>query len=64
VARLRRAGSRVVAFEPTREDREVMGLDPLDPARRAPVAQQVYERVLASLAEPELRGKLAPLSEA
>ena len=55
-------GCRVSNFkQPSAEDLAVMGLDPLDPERRGPVARHVFERVLASLEGEALRERLAPL---
>ena len=61
IARVRRRGTAVVAFEPTREDQRVMGLNPLDPARRAPVAAHIYQSVLERLDRADLRERLALL---
>jgi hypothetical protein len=51
-----------VRFEPVAEDLRVMGIDPLDPERRGPVARHVFERLLARLGDAELRERLAPLA--
>ncbi len=42
VARLRRAGIRVLAFQPTAEEVRGMGLNAMDPARRTGVAERAY----------------------
>jgi NTE family protein len=42
VRQLKRAGIRVLAFQPTAEEVRVMGLNAMDPARRTAVAQHAY----------------------
>jgi NTE family protein len=59
--RLRARGTPVIAFSPTLEDRAVMGLNPMDPGRRAPIARQARRSVLARLARPEVQELLVPL---
>ena len=57
--RLRRAGTEVVTFRPTAADEQAMGLNAMDPRRRAPVVQQVHESALTHIAG--LGDRLAPL---
>jgi NTE family protein len=59
--RLRRRGVPVVAFQPTPDDVEVMGLNAMDPDRRGPVARQVQESTLRRLARADTRARLAIL---
>lgn len=58
VARLRRRGVRVVVIEPTRADLDVMGVNAMDPGRRAEVARQVRATVTARLRSGDLRRAL------
>jgi NTE family protein len=58
---VRRRGIPVVAFQPTPSDREVMGLNPMDPTRRAATAEQIYQSTLARLERPDLQRRLAAL---
>jgi NTE family protein len=59
--RVRGRGIAVVAFSPTLADRAVMGLNPLDPTRRGPIARQARQSVLSRLARPEVRDRLSLL---
>ena len=59
--RVRGRGIPVIAFSPTTADRGVMGLNPLDPERRAPIARQARQSALRRLARPEVRDRLALL---
>ncbi len=59
--RLRARGTEVVAFSPTLQDRSVMGLNPMDPARREPIARQARRSALTRLARPDVAERLAPL---
>jgi NTE family protein len=59
--RLRRRGVPVVAFQPTPDDVEVMGLNAMDPDRRGPVARQVRESTLRRLARADTRARLSIL---
>ncbi len=61
VRRLRRAGTRVVAFQPTAEDTQVMGPNAMDPTQRAAVARQAYESTMRRLARADTRKRLAAL---
>ncbi len=59
--RLRRAGVPVVAFQPTGDDADVMGVNAMDPSRRAAVARQAYESTLRRLDRADTRQRLADL---
>lgn len=59
--RLRRRGVPVVAFQPTVEDVEVMGLNAMDPNRRGPVARQVRESTLRRIARADTMKRLSVL---
>jgi NTE family protein len=59
---VRRAGTPVVTFQPSAEDRAVMGYNAMDPSKRRPVAEQVRDTARRRLREPELRRNLEPLS--
>lgn len=59
---VRRSGVPVVAFQPSTDDRAVMGTNAMDPARRGPVAEQVFATTRRRLSRPELRRSLAALS--
>lgn len=59
--RLRRHGVPVVAFQPTPDDVEVMGLNAMDPDRRGPVARQVRESTMLRLARADTRARLSIL---
>lgn len=56
---LRRSNTEVVAFQPTDVDISVMGLNPMEPQRRAGIARQAYESTLQRLARPETRQRLS-----
>jgi NTE family protein len=58
---LRRSNAEVVAFQPTQADIAVMGLNPMDPLRRADIARQAYQSTVQRLARPETRERLAAL---
>lgn len=60
--RLRRAGTPVVAFQPTAEDAGVMAGNALDQAKRAPVARQARASTLRRLERPDMADRLAPLA--
>lgn len=49
VQRMRRVGTNVVTFEPTADDERAMGLNAMDPNRRAPVVAQVQRSVGARI---------------
>lgn len=59
--RLRRAGLPVVAFQPTPEDAAVMGVNAMDPSRRASIARQAYTSTLRRLERADTTDRLAPL---
>jgi NTE family protein len=59
---VRRAGTPVVTFQPSTEDRAVMGYNAMDPTRRAPVADQVLDTARRRLRDPALLRSLAALS--
>ena len=59
--RVRARGIPVIAFAPTLEDRAVMGLNPLDPTRRAPIARQARRSTLRRLERADVRDRLAAL---
>lgn len=61
VRRLRRAGAPVVAFQPSAEDAAVMGVNAMDPTRRAAIARQVYESTLRRLERADTRERLSAL---
>jgi NTE family protein len=62
VARLRRQGTTVVAFQPTAADIEVMGTDALDPDKIPPVATRVFETTSHRLARADVRDRLSALA--
>ena len=59
--RVRRRGTPVVAFQPTAADIDVMGLNAMDPGRRAAVARQVRDSTLRRLDRPDVAARLAIL---
>jgi NTE family protein len=61
--RVRAGGTPVVAFSPTPMDRSVMGFNPMDESRRAPIASQARESALRRLERPEVRDQLAALTD-
>lgn len=62
VARIRRRGIPVVAFQPTGDDLRMMGMNAMDPARRAPVTKRARESALRKLERDEIRSVLGALS--
>lgn len=60
--RLRRAGISLVGFQPTPDDARVMGINAMDPTRRAAIARQAYESTLRRLERADTRDRLAVLS--
>jgi len=58
---LRRRGTPVVTFRPNDDDERAMGLDAMDPGRRADVVRQVRSSTLRWLERPEVHDRLAPL---
>lgn len=60
--RVRGRGSTVVAFSPTPADRAVMGFNPMDGTRRAPIARRARESALRRLERANVQELLAPLA--
>jgi NTE family protein len=58
---VRRRGTPVVAFQPTAEDQKAMGLNLMDPRRRAQVVQQARTSTLRRLGRPDFRKSLSAL---
>jgi hypothetical protein len=58
---VRRRGSQVIAFQPTAADASVMGVNAMDPSRRAAVARQVYNSTRERLARSDMSARVAPL---
>jgi NTE family protein len=61
---VRRRGAHVIAFQPTPEDAAVMGVNAMDPSRRAGVAEHVYESTLRRLRRADTRERLSALQSA
>jgi NTE family protein len=61
-ARIRRRGVPVVAFQPTGDDLKVMGVNAMNPARRAPVTKQARESARKKLARTDVQSALGSLS--
>jgi NTE family protein len=59
VARIRRRGVPVLAFQPTATDLSAMGLNAMDPQRRAPVTRQAHESALRKLERADVRELLS-----
>jgi NTE family protein len=64
VARLRRAGTRVLAFQATVADAEEMGRNAMDPERRAPVARHAYASAQRRLHRADARDACEMLMKA
>ena len=62
--RVRRRGTKVIAFQPTPDDRAVMGINAMDPSRRSAVAEQAYRSTRKRLERADVQERLAPLSRA
>ena len=64
-AAVRRRGTPVLAFQPTPEDRAVMGagVGAMDPSRRGPVTRQAHASTLRRLRRPDLAERLAVLAD-
>jgi NTE family protein len=58
---VRHRGTPVVAFQPTTEDQKAMGLNFMDPRRRAQVVRQAKTSTLRRLDRPEFRKSLSAL---
>jgi NTE family protein len=61
VATLRRRGIPVVTFQPTIADQEAMGLNAMDPKRRAEVVLQTFESARQRLERADVRRRLDPI---
>ena len=59
--RLRRRRIPVIAFQPTADDVAVMGLNAMDPDRRAQIAEQIHSSTLRRLDRADVRERLAAL---
>ena len=55
---MRRSGSEVVIFQPTRQDRAAMGLDMIDPRRRRAVTALAQSSVREWLGRPNASRQL------
>ncbi len=62
VARVRRAGTPVLTFQPTDADLQVMGLNAMDASRRADVTRQALESTRLRLAQPGARERASILA--
>jgi NTE family protein len=63
-ARVRRAGTPVITFQPTTDDLAVMGLNAMDPSRRADVARRVRVSARERLTRPDARERVELLTRA
>jgi len=61
VGRIRRRGVPVLAFQPTADDLNVMGMNAMDPSRRGPVTTQARESTLKKLEREDTRALLSLL---
>ncbi|HVC69941.1 MAG TPA: patatin-like phospholipase family protein [Acidimicrobiales bacterium] len=61
---VRRQGTTVVAFQPTADDQLAMGLNFMDPSRRAQIVRQARVSTLRRLEKPDFRRSLAALTGA
>ena len=64
VSRIRRSGTSVLAFQPTDADLSVMGLNAMDPTRRADVARQAIESTRRRLDRADARERASILTAA
>jgi NTE family protein len=64
VARIRRRGVPVLAFQPTADDLTQMGLNAMDRSKRAPVTRQARESALKKLERDDTRALLSLFSGA
>jgi NTE family protein len=62
VARVRRGGTPVLVFQPTRDEVAAMGMNAMDPARRGPVTRNARESAARRLARADARGAREVLS--
>jgi len=60
-ARIRRRGVPVLAFQPTGDDLKLMGMNAMDPARRAPVTRQARESARKKLERDDVQSVLSLL---
>jgi len=60
-ARIRRRGVPVLAFQPTGDDLRLMGMNAMDPARRAPVTRQARESARKKLERDDIQSVLSLL---
>ncbi len=60
-ARIRRRGVPVLAFQPTADDLKVMGMNAMNPSRRAPVTRQAKQSALKKLEREDTNALLSPL---
>ncbi|MBW2244738.1 MAG: patatin-like phospholipase family protein [Deltaproteobacteria bacterium] len=58
---IQRSGTHVVTFQPNVADQKAMGLNAMDPKRRAAVVRQAFESTRRRLERADLRSKLAPI---
>ena len=61
VAAIRRRGIPVVTLQPNVADQKVMGLNAMDPGRRAAVVLQAVESTRQRLERADVRRQLAPI---
>ncbi len=61
VERLRRAGTKVLTFQPTAPELAAMGRNPMDPERRAPTTLAARASARSRLADPMVADRLALL---
>jgi NTE family protein len=64
VARLRRSGTPVITFQPTDDDLSVMGLNAMDPTRRADVTRQAIESTRRRLDRADAHERASILTSA
>jgi NTE family protein len=62
VARVRASGTAVLTLQPTREAREAMGDNPMDPRRGAAVTRTAHESTLRRLRDEDVRERIAALA--
>jgi hypothetical protein len=62
VARIRRRGVPVLAFQPTGDDLKVMGMNAMDQSRRGAVTRQARESARRKLERDDVRAVLGTLS--
>jgi NTE family protein len=62
VARIRKAGTPVLTFQPTDEDLALMGLNAMDPSRSGDVTRQAFESTRRRIGRADARERLAILA--